>query len=149
MARKDALLRLHQRLIEKRDSLRKKSGTDDRKWQNSPQTGGDIGDAANHGASRELNTQLAALENRELRQVELALQLIREGRYGKCENCSHSIPIERLRAVPTTILCVSCQSELELTGSLSPDGEVDWGHALDLEGRMNPTEAGLPDVELD
>ena len=147
MARKDALLRLHNRLIEKRDSLRKKSGNDDRNWQNSPQTGGNIGDAANHGASRELNTQLAALENRELRQVELALKLIREGRYGKCENCSHSIPIERLRAVPTTILCVSCQSELELTGTLSVDGDVDWGHALDFEGQMNPTEVSLRDIE--
>ena len=149
MARKDALLRLHQRLIEKRDSLRKKSGNDDRNWQNSPQTGGDIGDAANHGASRELNTQLAALEHSELSQVELALKLIREGRYGKCENCSHSIPIERLRAVPTTILCVSCQSELELTGTLSVDGDVDWGHALDFEGRMNPTEVSLRDIATD
>ena len=140
MARKDALLRLHQRLIEKRDTLRKKFGTNDRAWQAAPQTGGDIGDAANHGVSRELDTQLAALENRELRQVELALQLIREGRYGKCEHCSHSIPIERLRAVPTSILCISCQSELELTGALPGDGDVDWGHAMDIEGRMKPNE---------
>lgn len=149
MARKDALLRLHQRLIEKRDTLRTKIGADDTAWQASPQTGGDIGDAANHGTSRELNTQLAALENRELSQVEQALQLIREGRYGKCEHCSHSIPIERLRAVPTTILCVACQSELELTGSLPDDGDVDWSNTLDLEGKTNPTEVSLRDLDAD
>ena len=149
MARKDALLRLHQRLIEKRDTLRKKIGNDDHPWQTTPQTGGDIGDAANNGASHELNTQLAALENRELAQVEQALQLIREGRYGKCEHCSHSIPIERLRAVPTTILCVDCQSELELTGELPGESDVDWGNALELEGRMNPTEVSLRDIDVD
>ena len=149
MARKDTLLRLHKRLIEKRDALRIKFGGDDHSWQTNPQTGGDIGDAANSGASHELNTQLAALESRELRQVELALQLIREGRYGKCEHCSHSIPIARLQAVPTSILCVSCQRELELTGSLSADGEVDWQNALDFEGRMNPTEVRLRDIDVD
>jgi len=149
MARKDALLRLHQRLIEKRDTLRKKIGDNDHAWQTTPQTGGDIGDEANHGASHELNTQLAALENRELSQVEQALQLIREGRYGKCEHCSHSIPIERLRAVPTTILCVACQSELELTGALPGDGDVDWGNALEHEGRLNPTEVSLRDTDVD
>ena len=136
-------------MIEKRDALRTKFGADDHTWQTNPQTGGDIGDAANSGASHELNTQLAALERRELRQVELALQLIREGRYGKCEHCSHSIPIARLRAGPTTILCVSCQRELELTGSLGDDGDVDWGNALDFEGRMNPTEVSLRDIDVD
>ena len=149
MARQDALLRLHQRLIEKRDVLQKKFGADDHAWHTGPQTGGDIGDAANHGATRELNTQLAALENRELRQVELALQLIREGRYGKCERCSHSIPIERLRAVPTSIMCVACQSELELTGGGSADGEADWGNAMEIEGRLNPTEVSLKDIDVD
>ena len=78
-----------------------------------------------------------------------ARQLIREGRYGKCEHCSHSIPIARLRAVPTTILCVSCQRELELTGSLGDDGDVDWGNALDFEGRMNPPEVSLRDIDVD
>ena len=149
MARKDALLRLHQRLIEKRDTLRKKIGGDDHTWHSTPQTGGDIGDAANNGASHELNTQLAALENRELSQVEQALQLIRDGRYGKCEHCSHSIPIERLRAVPTTIMCIACQSELELTGGLPGDGDVDWGNALEFEGKMNPSEATLRDIDAD
>ncbi len=149
MARKDALLRLHQRLMEKRDALRQKFGTEDHVWQTNPQTGGDIGDAANSGASRELNTQLAALESRELRQVEVALQLIREGRYGKCEKCNHSIPIERLRAVPTSILCVSCQRDLEIMGGTNGDGDVDWGHALDFEGRMNPTEVSMKDIDVD
>ncbi|MFP6703005.1 MAG: TraR/DksA family transcriptional regulator [Planctomycetaceae bacterium] len=149
MARKDSILRLHQRLIEKRNTLRKRFGTSDPGWQNAPQVGGDVGDAANHGSSRELTTQLAALENRELCQIEQALQLIRDGRYGRCERCNYSIPIERLRAVPTTIMCVACQSELELTGGLSSDGEADWGNAVELEGRINPTEVTLRDIDVD
>ena len=56
---------------------------------------------------------------------------------------SHSMPQCMARAVKFAV------PRLELTGSLSPDGEVDWGHALDLEGRLNPTEAGVRDTELD
>jgi hypothetical protein len=46
-------------------------------------------------------------------------------------------------------MCVACQSELELTGGLSDDGEADWGNAMELEGRMNPTEVTLRDIDVD
>lgn len=148
MARKDALLRLHQRLMDKRADLRKKLGSVDPQWESTPPQGGDVGDAANHGASRELNTQLAALENRELRQVEQAIELIREGRYGRCEHCSQSIPLERLRAVPTTIMCVKCQSEIELNGHLPDATDVDWSKAMDHEGQGNTSEVTIRDLDV-
>ena len=88
MARKDALLRLHERLVAKRDSLRKKLADDLTHTQVS--TAGDEADAANDGAQVELNTQLAALESRELVQVERAIDLIRRGRYGICEVCDQA-----------------------------------------------------------
>lgn len=146
MARKDALLRLHQRLLSKRGALRKKLVGDDRPWQPSPRNGGDLGDNASEGTTRELNSQLAALENRELRQIERAIELIRDGRYGTCEHCNHSIPIQRLRAVPTTFLCVDCQRELEETGT---SDEANWANTLDSEGAGDTTEVSLGELDTD
>jgi DnaK suppressor protein len=145
MARKDALLRLHERLVAKRDTLRRKLADD----LSIPQvsTTGDEADAANDGAQNELNTQLAALESRELVQVERAIQLIRQGTYGLCEICEEAIPIERLKALPFTPVCVDCQRVQERM-SHRGDDEVDWASAFELEGRMHDRELTLGDIDI-
>jgi DnaK suppressor protein len=38
-----------------------------------------------------------------------ALERIEAGTYGKCERCGNEIPVERLEAIPTATLCVSCK----------------------------------------
>jgi DnaK suppressor protein len=48
-----------------------------------------------------------------------ALDKIRSGDYGICENCEQPIHPKRLQAVPWATLCVSCQSLVE--GQESPD----------------------------
>src|SRR5579862_3444113 len=129
MARKDALLRLHERLVAKRDSLRKKLADDLTHTQVS--TAGDEADAANDGAQVELNTQLAALESRELAQVDRAIDLIRRGRYGICEVCEQPIPIERLKVLPFTPVCVTCQRLQENVLRHSDDEGADWESAFE------------------
>jgi DnaK suppressor protein len=42
-----------------------------------------------------------------------ALTRIEEGTYGKCERCGQQIPIERLEALPTARLCMSCKRALD------------------------------------
>jgi RNA polymerase-binding transcription factor DksA len=44
------------------------------------------------------------------REVAQALARIERGTYGKCEGCGQDIPIERLEALPTASLCVTCKS---------------------------------------
>lgn len=149
MARKDALLRLHERLTAKRDALRKKLTESDQFAERSSGSGGDVGDAANNGAQDELNSQLKALESRELGQIERAIELIREGRYGRCEICGGSIPIARLKALPYTLLCVECQRVQEETGGDAFDSDVDWTSAYEHEGRMSDKEFTLGDIEFD
>lgn len=146
MARKDALLRLHKRLIAKRDALRKKLEAD-REFNDSAPSGGDLGDTANDGAQNELNSQLLALESRELMQVERAIEMMREGRYGTCEICEGAIPIERLKALPFTPLCVSCQRSHEATGTGAYQSEVDWESAHEYEGRMSDREFSISDFD--
>ena len=149
MARKDALLRLHERLISKRDTLRKKLTGDAQFDVQNYNTGGDVGDAANSGSQNELNTQLKALESRELVQIERAIELIRDGRYGRCEVCSASIPITRLKALPYPLHCVDCQREQEELGGDAFDSDVDWSSAYEHEGRMSEKELTLGDIDID
>jgi DnaK suppressor protein len=146
MARKDALLRLHERLVAKRDSLRKKLASDFAMTEVS--TTGDEADAANDGAQNELNTQLAALESRELAQVERAIDLIRHGRYGLCEICEQPIPIERLKALPFTPVCVVCQRMQEKLSHNSDIDDADWESAFELEGRLRDRELTLGDIDI-
>ena len=47
------------------------------------------------------------LRNR-LQDVRSALGRLERGVYGKCERCGKDIPPERLEAVPTARLCISC-----------------------------------------
>ena len=95
----------------------------------------------------ELSSQLKALESRELAQIERAIELIREGRYGRCEICSASIPIARLRALPYSLLCVECQRVQEEAGSDGFESEADWTSVYEHEGRMNDKEFTVGDIE--
>jgi DnaK suppressor protein len=146
MARKDALLRLHERLVAKRDALRRKLAND--LTINEVTTTGDEADAANDGAQNELNTQLAALESRELVQVERAITLIRQGRYGVCEVCEQAIPIERLKALPFTPVCVTCQRMQEKLPYHADSDDADWESAFELEGRLRDRELTLGDIDI-
>lgn len=46
-----------------------------------------------------------------LSKTEYALIRLREGKYGICENCGNSIPIERLEVLPHATECVGCASK--------------------------------------
>ena len=150
MARKDALLRLHERLVAKRDSLRKKFSNELNLSHTPAWAGtGDVGDAAHGGSESEINSQLAALESRELAQIEQAIRLMREGRYGSCEICDTTIPIARLKALPYTPYCVTCQrKKADMIGD--PESfEPDWESAYEHEGRMNDRELTIRDLDID
>jgi DnaK suppressor protein len=115
MARRDALLRLHKSLLSRRADIRKKladelDGLRNLKGADAP---GDPVDAAFESGSEEMASQLAELDSRELRQIDRALQRLKQGTYGVCEACGSKIPIGRLNALPYTTLCIACQREME------------------------------------
>ena len=62
---------------------------------------------------RELVSNLASSEQIVLYQIEDALKRIEEGTYGACQQCQKPISLSRLRAVPYTSLCISCQRTKE------------------------------------
>lgn len=44
--------------------------------------------------------------------IKKALSKIRNGTYGKCDNCGKGIEISRLLVIPMTSLCLSCSKKI-------------------------------------
>ena len=147
MARKDAIHELRQILIKRRDALRKALAGDLSLLKElRQQTSGDMVDAALDSAQDEISSQLAEVESRELANIEIALERIREGHYGACESCECQIPMARLQALPYATLCINCQREAEKSGNAA-GGNANWGRVLDLDAGDN--DSALNDIELD
>ncbi|MDD5147693.1 MAG: TraR/DksA C4-type zinc finger protein [Candidatus Daviesbacteria bacterium] len=60
--------------------------------------------AETHGKSIVLGKKLTDAKT----SIKVALQKIKNGTYGKCENCGKQIEIGRLLAMPTAQYCVAC-----------------------------------------
>ncbi len=65
-----------------------------------------LADTASETFERELDEGLEEDAERQLREVEGALERIEDGSYGTCEVCGKAIPEERLEAIPWAKLCV-------------------------------------------
>jgi len=147
MGRKDAIESMRQILLKRRDALRKALAGDLSMLNELKDTAaGDLIDAALDSSYNELSSQLAEVESRELRHVELALERIREGDYGLCERCSQKIPVARLNALPYATSCIDCQREMEREGEAG-GYSADWSRLLDnSDGDVDLT---INDIEID
>lgn len=147
MARKDAILKMREILMMRRDALRKALAGDLSMLKElREQTAGDVVDFALDSAQHEINSQLAEAESRELASIENALDHMRTGQYGICEGCVTRIPLARLNALPYATLCIDCQREAERQGATS-GGDADWGRLIDSSSP--DTELSINDIELD
>lgn len=148
MARKEALEKLLSRLIAQRNALSEK--VLDELGLALPDDDGinDIGEAALLVERAELHTQLAALESRELAQIDQAIQRIRDGKYGICIECERPIPVVRLQALPFASTCIECRRDADRTGR-STDDSASWRRAMDLERRASDPEAAAREIALE
>lgn len=147
MARKDAVAKMRQILLVRRDALRKALAGDLSMLKElREQTAGDVVDFALDSAQDEINSQLAEVESRELASIENALERMRVGAYGVCESCSCKIPLPRLNALPYATLCIECQRQSERSG-MGTGGIHDWGRITDIGG--GDTDLTINDIEID
>jgi DnaK suppressor protein len=153
MARKDALLRLHARLVSRRDALRKALEGDLESLQQlrASHDVGDSVDAAVDSANDEISSQIAEIESRELGQIEHALHRMAQGAFGLCEHCNAKISVARLNALPYTSTCIDCQREEERRGFAGDGRGVDhrWANVYDRSGDEAERHVNLSDFELD
>lgn len=147
MARKDAIYKMREILILRRDALRKALAGDLSLLKElREQTGGDVVDFALDSAQDEINSQLAEVESRELASIENALERMRTGHYGVCEGCAERIPMARINALPYATSCIECQRESERNGSAG-GSDADWGRLVDQGS--GDAELSINDLEID
>ncbi len=68
-----------------------------------------MADLGTDNMEREKAFMFAARDEKYLKQLNDALERIKNGTYGICRVCGHEISIKRLEAVPTTTICFDCK----------------------------------------
>lgn len=146
MGRKESLKSLHDVLVLRRTALKQALNGDLSLLRDlREQTKGDVADWASDSAQDEINLQLAAVESRELKSIDAALDRMKDGTYGNCEGCKSPIPLARLKALPYTPCCIECKRKLEEHGYKSA-AEADWSNILDTG--MGDSDSSFSDVEI-
>jgi RNA polymerase-binding protein DksA len=94
--------------------------SDDTLKQSQKEASGDISgytlhmaDVATDNYDREFSLGLASNERDILYRIDAALQKIKDGSFGFCEECNKPISKIRLKAVPYAKLCIKCQEKNE------------------------------------
>jgi DnaK suppressor protein len=145
--RKDAVLKLREVLIRRRDALRKALAGDLSSLKElRAQSGGDAADFALDSSQDEISSQLAEVESRELAQIENALERMRNGVYGICEVTGRPIPLARLQALPYATMCIEAQREAEKQGRYGRSAG-DWSRVKEMDADDN--DVALNDLEID
>lgn len=88
---------------------------------------GDIYDIASDERERELSLTLGDRDRKKLSEIDLALERIKNGSYGECEECGEPIAEKRLEVLPFTRVCVDCQSSYERDLRIRGAGDEDEG----------------------
>jgi DnaK suppressor protein len=87
-------------------------------------TPGDPMDVARSSVDVETHASIIEGLERQLAQIDDALAAVEAGTYGICRNCGQKIAFERLKAIPSAIYCVDCQTEISSQGSGAADRET-------------------------
>ena len=108
------LLAKRQTLLEELENLRKESASTikDSTGELSSYTY-HMADLGTDAQEREKKFHLASKSGRLLYHIDEALRRIKEGTYGKCDQCGEDISTARLEAVPHARMCIECKEKEE------------------------------------
>ncbi|KAA3636852.1 MAG: TraR/DksA family transcriptional regulator [Armatimonadetes bacterium] len=67
-----------------------------------------VGDGTTEAVERIASTLTARSLAASIAEIDSALEQIDAGTYGVCASCGTEIPLERLEARPSSLLCVAC-----------------------------------------
>jgi len=74
---------------------------------------GHMAELASDASEKTLSFGRMESQTDELKEIKDAMERIKDGSFGSCENCQGRIPKERLRAISYARLCVKCQGKEE------------------------------------
>ena len=115
--RKEKLNGLKAELMARRDSLAVGLRKSTEEWIDSEDLiQADSVDQAAADTDRGIAVQMRNRDRTILREINEALRRIESGFFGDCERCDEEISEQRLKANPSTTLCINCKAELESEG---------------------------------
>lgn len=82
---------------------------DQRERAHSPASG-DLAELASDASEKAVTYGQIENQSAELLEVRDALERLENGSFGLCDDCNQAVPIDRLRAIPHTRLCLNCKS---------------------------------------
>ncbi len=106
---KQMLEQRKQELIKQLETVGHKAEGEDNYDANFPQYGDSAEDNAIEVADYATNLSLERELEPELKDIDKALERIKEGTYGKCEKCGQDIDLARLKVMPSATECVKCK----------------------------------------
>ncbi len=80
---------------------------------NNNNKGKDLVDLASNDFDKQILDVSSALEVKTLNKINAAVTRMKNGHYGICAQCSHTIAEDRLKAMPYAVLCVKCKTKKE------------------------------------
>lgn len=86
--------------------------------------GRDEVDSANNDILRHQELRFATRETLYLKKILKTVQLMETPDYGGCEECGLSISFTRLKARPTSTMCITCKEESERDEQKSYHGRI-------------------------
>jgi len=100
-------------LMEEEIALAADMQNEEEKLQQQKEENPDQVDLADQRLHQEIVVSRLSLTNQRLTQVRAALKRLDDGKYGICARCGKNINPERLKVIPYTTFCVSCQEHFE------------------------------------
>jgi len=73
----------------------------------------EVGDLVSASLEKEMAFKYGEYGVNLLREIDTALEKLKEGSYGRCEDCGKIIGVKRLEVVPSARLCIKCKSKEE------------------------------------
>jgi DnaK suppressor protein len=77
------------------------------------QTFSEVGDLVSASVEKEMAFKYGEQGVNMLREIDSALEKLKEGNYGICEACGKNIGVKRLEIVPSARLCIKCKCKEE------------------------------------
>ena len=104
--------RIEKRLLKLREELNRLIRGEEGESETARESRDEI-DQASESIELEFGSLIADNTRASLEQVNSALERIRTGEYGTCQECGKAIPDKRLDALPFALYCLGCQQALE------------------------------------
>lgn len=76
----------------------------------------EVGDLVSASVEKERAFEYGELGVNALREIDNALEKLKEGTFGICELCGKPIGLRRLKVMPSARLCIECKSKEEASG---------------------------------